>query len=73
VTIKLKAGDRIRVKCQGQTITGTVLTAYNWKVIPEDPDDWYIEFTGPNGYAYWKQGVDGGQVEFEGTTSRLLT
>ena len=63
MALQIKQGDTVCVKCKGYHITGKVLTAHNWKIIPDDHDDWYIELTGQHGYAYWKQGVDGGTVE----------
>ncbi len=53
-------GDKVRIRSQGHTVTGTVKTASNWG----GRDGWYIELHDENGrYHYWKQGPDGGTVE----------
>ena len=63
MALKIKPGDTVKIKCQGHTLTGEVLSAHNWQMTPDDPEDWYIEYTSQHGYAYWKQGSDGGTVE----------
>jgi len=56
---RLKKGDQITIKAQGQTIAATVITADNFG----PGSGWYIEYNDLNGrYGYWKQGQDGGTV-----------
>jgi hypothetical protein len=50
------------INCQGRAIEATVISAANWG--SEAEPNWYVEFDGPNGYGYWKQGLDGGTVVF---------
>lgn len=59
---RIVRGSRVRITVNGASYTGTVLSAINYG--NADKPDWYIEFTEDhNGYAYWKQGCDGGTVE----------
>ena len=59
----IKEGDRVEIKAQGITVTGTVDSANNYNQWGTKPDCWYIELTSDSGnYHYWKQGVDGGTV-----------
>ena len=58
-TVIVLTGDRITIRAQGVTVSGTVLSAIFWG----SPDGWYIEITPDNGgYSYWKQGLDGGEI-----------
>lgn len=63
MALSIKPGDTIKIQCQGHTLTGKVLTAHSWQMTPDYPEDWYIEYIGEHGHAYWKQGDDGGTVE----------
>lgn len=70
---EIKKGDRVKITgvhrhywCEGE-----VLTSDNAKMPWEGKDNWYLEVLATAGniqgpfptYTYWKQGVDGGQVE----------
>lgn len=54
--LKIQKGDTIKIKSQGTTAEGTVLSADYYG----ERDGWYIELEAP--YRYWKQGFDGGYV-----------
>ena len=52
-------GDTVEIKAQGETVTGTVISA-SYSFLGKD---WNIEFTDSTGtYRYWKQKQDGGTV-----------
>jgi hypothetical protein len=56
-TVQVKKGDSITIQAQGYTFTGTVISAdfYN-------ETGYYIEFSTPTSYHYWKQRYDGGKI-----------
>lgn len=73
-------GKRVIIRAQGCVIHGTILSANNWGT--REKPNWYIEYTidesrssrprqYSGNYGYWKQGVDGGTVEFVDETDRL--
>lgn len=60
--MRIERGDQIKIKVSGCVYEGTVLTANDYT--EWDNGGWYIEFMSNhgNGYAYWKQGEDGGKI-----------
>lgn len=59
LTLKIEPKDTVRIKAQGVTREGEVLSAHNYG----SKDGWYIEMIDPTyGYCYWKQGQDGGCI-----------
>lgn len=63
---RLEKGTEVKIQAQGITVTGLVKSADNWGT--ETNPNWYIEVVGyREGYRYWKQNYDGGQlVEVDG-------
>ncbi len=55
----IRRGDRVEIDTDGTVLRGVVRTAAHYG----DRDGWYVELTPDGGgYAYWKQGYDGGTI-----------
>jgi pyruvate/2-oxoglutarate/acetoin dehydrogenase E1 component len=58
--LSIKDGDRVTIKAQGITVTGTVINAEHY-----DQSGWYIDMVDANtsgGVSSYRQRDDGGQV-----------
>ena len=71
--LRISEGDIVGVKVNGSLVYGSVLTAAYWG----DEGGWYIEYLeydeegelgepGCQKCVYWKQGIDGGTLEYVG-------
>jgi hypothetical protein len=61
----ISPGDVVRIKSQGITVEGVVHSASNYNQRDPETDCWYIEVINETTdlVHYWKQDLDGGEVE----------